>query len=72
MKLKRDTRNYKTTSSTGCKIERVDMNGNAMKSFETIAKAADEEKICPAKMSRSIKGKIMFGTGESQYYYVKK
>jgi hypothetical protein len=48
------------------------MNGNAMKSFETIAKAADEEKICPAKMSRSIKGKIMFGTGESQYYYVKK
>ena len=72
MKLKRDTRNYKTTSSTGCKIDRVDLNGNAMKSFETIAKAAEEEKICPAKMSRSIKGKVMFGTGDSQYYYVKK
>ena len=72
MKLKRDVRNYKTTSSTGCKIERVDMNGNVIKSFETIAKAAEEEKICPAKMSRSVKGKVMFGTGDLQYYYMKK
>lgn len=71
MKLKRDIRNYKTTSSTGCKIDRVDINRNVMKSFETIAKAAEEEKICPAKMSRSIKGKIMFGTGDGQYYYIK-
>ena len=61
MKLKRDTRIYKTTSSTGCKIERVDMKGNHMKSFETIAKAAVEEKMCPAKMSRSVKDKVIFG-----------
>ena len=71
MKLKRDTRIYKTTSSTGCKIERVDMNGNSMKSFETIAKAAEEEQMCAAKMSRSVKAKVIFGSGENQYYYVK-
>jgi T5orf172 domain len=71
LKLKRDTRIYKTTSSTGCNIERVDMNGNSMKSFETIAKAAEEEKMCAAKMSRSVKAKVIFGSGENQYYYVK-
>ena len=71
MKLKRETCIYKTTSSTGCKIERVDMKGNHMKSFETIAKAAVEEKMCPAKMSRSVKDKVIFGTGDDQYYYIK-
>ena len=56
----------KTTSSTGKKVEKIDINtGGIINTWETIAKAAADEKMAPSKMSQSCKNKIMFG----DYYY---
>ena len=51
----------KTTSSTGKKVEKrmVDTN-ELLGTWDTIAKAAEAEKICAAKMSRSIKNRVVF------------
>lgn len=65
--LKKDMENHKTTSSTGKKVEKRDYKTNELLgTWETISKAAETEKICAAKMSRSIKNKIIFN---NDYYY---
>ena len=56
----------KTTSSTGKKVEKIDIKtGGVINTWETIAKAAADEKIAPSKMSQSCKNEVMFG----DYYY---
>jgi prophage antirepressor-like protein len=65
--LKNQTNNVKKTSSTGKKVEkRLIESDQLIGTWETIAKAADSEKICAAKMSRSIKNKILYN---NEYYY---
>jgi hypothetical protein len=52
---------------TGKKVEKVDNNTEiVLRTWETIAKSAEDEKISAAKMSRSIKNKIIFN---NDYYY---
>ncbi len=56
----------KTTSSTGKKVEKIDnKTGLVLRTWETIAKAGEDENMSASKMSRSIKNKIMYG----DYYY---
>lgn len=65
--LKKDADQYKTTSSTGKRVEKRHIKTNELLGkWETIAKAAEHEKMCAAKMSRSIKNKIVFN---DDYYY---
>ena len=67
IQLKNDEPRYKTTSSTGKKVEKVDNKTEiVLRTWETIAKAAEDEKISAAKMSRSIKNKTIFN---DDYYY---
>jgi hypothetical protein len=65
--LKSEEHKHKTTSSTGKTVEKRDMANNALLGkWETIAKAAEAEKISAAKMSRSIKNKVTFN---DDYFY---
>ena len=67
LSLNTQTQHIKRTSTTGKKVEkRLLENNELIGTWETIAKAADYEKICAAKMSRSIKNKIIFN---GEYYY---
>jgi phage anti-repressor protein len=65
--LKRDMDSVRTTSSTGKKVEKrmVDTN-ELLGTWDTIAKAAEAEAVCAAKMSRSIKNRVVFG---GDYYF---
>ena len=64
--LKNDD-NYKKTSSTGKKVEKRELETNQIiGTWETIAKAADYEKISSTKMSHSIKNNKIFN---NDYYY---
>jgi len=55
------------TSSTGKKVEkRMVNNDHSIGTWDTIAKAAEAEKMSAAKMSRSIKNKTIF---DNDYYY---
>jgi hypothetical protein len=65
--LKRDMDSVRTTSSTGKKVEKrmVDTN-ELLGTWDTIAKAAEAEAVCAAKMSRSIKNRVIFG---GDYYF---
>jgi hypothetical protein len=68
--LKVDEYKHKTTSSTGKKVEKIEKNtGEILGTWETIAKAAEAENISAAKMSRSIKNKIIYN---NDYYYITK
>ena len=61
-----DEYEYKVTSSTGKKVDKVCLKTNqVLNSWTTIAKAAMTENISPAKMSRSIKNKIIY----NDYFY---
>ena len=65
--LKKDTERHRYTSSTGKKVEKRSKNGDLLLgTWETIAKAAEIEKMCAAKMSRSIKNKVIFN---DDYYF---
>jgi len=65
--LKIDEYKHKNTSSTGKKVEKIEVKtGIILCSWDTIAKAAEAENISAAKMSRSIKNKIVFN---EDYYY---
>ena len=65
--LKKEVDRHRTTSSTGKKVEKRSKNGNLLLgTWETIAKAAEAEKICAAKMSRCIKDGRLFN---DDYYY---
>uniref|UniRef100_A0A6C0JN03 MSV199 domain-containing protein n=1 Tax=viral metagenome TaxID=1070528 RepID=A0A6C0JN03_9ZZZZ len=66
LSLKRDVDKHKTSSSTGKKVEKREVKtNNLIGTWETIAKAAEAENIGSAKMSRSIKNKVVF----NDYYY---
>jgi len=68
--LKVDEYKHKITSSTGKKVEKIEVNtGQILGTWETIAKAAEAENISAAKMSRSVKNKIIYN---NDYYYIKK
>ena len=59
--LKKDEYKHKTTSSTGKKVEKVEIKSNQiLGTWDTIAKAAQNEGICTSKMSTSIKNKVVF------------
>jgi len=64
--LKKDVDKYKTTSSTGKKVEKRDKSNNLIGTWETIAKAAQSENFSAPKMSRSIKNKTIFN---DDYHY---
>jgi phage anti-repressor protein len=66
--LKKDnSNNHKTTSSTGKKVEKRSKNGDfLLGTWESIARAAEAEKCCSAKMSRSIKECKIFN---NDYYF---
>ena len=65
--LKSEDNIYKNTSSTGKKVNKIQVStGYNLGSWDTIAKAAQIENISPAKMSRSIKAKTVF---KEDYYY---
>jgi phage anti-repressor protein len=70
IRLKREVK-YQRKSSTGCEVLKKDANNQVLCRFDTIAKAAETEAICAAKMSRSIKNKTMFGMGDQKYFYEK-
>lgn len=56
----------KKTSSTAKRIEKRDSNDNIICSWSTIAKAAEAEGICAAKMSRLVKSRSLY----NDCYYV--
>ena len=59
--------NVKRTSSTGKSVEKRNSKTHMLIcTWNTIAKAAEDEKICSAKLSRSIKAKTIFN---DEYYY---
>jgi prophage antirepressor-like protein len=65
--LKKDVYINKSESSTGKRVEKRDVKSNHLiAQWKTIAKAAESEKMCSAKMSRSIKNKTVFN---NDYYY---
>jgi phage anti-repressor protein len=65
--LKADEYKHKTTSSTGKIVEKMDVKtGQVLRTWDTIAKAAEDEGFSAAKMSRSIKNKTIFN---DDYYY---
>jgi len=65
--LKRDMDSVRTTSSTGKKVEKRMMDTNELLgTWDTIAKAAEAEAVCAAKMSRSIKNRVVF---QGDYYF---
>jgi|UniRef100_A0A6C0HTM2 phage anti-repressor protein len=66
LSLKKDIDNHRKTSSTGKKIQKYSIKGDLLGTWESIAKAAESEKICAAKMSRSVKNKVVFN---NDYYY---
>jgi hypothetical protein len=59
--LKCDEPKHKTTSSTGKTVEKRTLKDNILlDKWETIAKAAESEKMCASKMSRSIKKRTTY------------
>ena len=57
---------HKTTSSTGKKIQKVCIKTNiVLNTWDTIIKAATDEKMSAATMSRNVKNKTMF----DEYFY---
>jgi hypothetical protein len=65
--LQDDEYQHKKTSSTGKKVQKVcAKTSNVLNTWETILKAATDEKMSAATMSRNVKNKIMF----DGYYYI--
>jgi hypothetical protein len=61
LSLKTDIYKHKVTSSTGKKVEKVEIiSGIVLNTWDTIAKAAEFENISAAKMSRSIKHNLQY------------
>jgi hypothetical protein len=64
--LKCDEYKHKNTSSTGKKINKIEVSsGQILGTWDTIAKAAEYEKMSATKMSNSVKNKTVF----KDYYY---
>jgi hypothetical protein len=66
LSLKQPHYKLKLVSSTGKKVYKKELKTNQVLAiWDSIAKAAECEQFCPAKMSRSIKNKVVF----NDYYY---
>jgi hypothetical protein len=66
LSLKQSDYKPKVISSTGKKVYKKEVKTNQVLAiWDSIAKAAEFEQFCPAKMSRSIKNKVVF----NDYYY---
>jgi len=59
--MKNSMEKPKIPSSTGKKIEKRDKDGHILGKWDTIAQAALAENLSTARMSRSVKGKTMYG-----------
>lgn len=68
--LKHETK-LQRKSSTGCKVKKLTNDGHLITEYDTIAKAAESEGWCTAKMSRAIKSKTIFGTAPNTYFFEK-
>lgn len=70
LSLKQDDEyQHKTTSSTGKKVQKICTTSNQiLNTWETILKAATDEKMCAATMSRNVKSETKF---DGYYYSVK-
>ena len=67
IQLKSDEPRYKTTSSTGKKVEKVDNKTKiVLRTWETIAKAAEDENMSKTKMSVSVKKETVYN---DDYFY---
>lgn len=67
IQLKSDEPRYKKTSSTGKKVEKVDNKTKiVLRTWETIAKAAEDENMSSERMSRSIKKETVYN---DDYFY---
>jgi prophage antirepressor-like protein len=62
---------YHRKSSTGCRVQRRDLQDNILNNYDTIAKAALVENICAAKMSRWIRDRTINKCDSGEYYYCK-
>ena len=71
IKLKKDVTQQRK-SSTGAIVEKINENNEVLTTFDSIARAAEYEKMCAAKMSRAIKNKTIFSGEGGEYYYSKK
>ena len=67
IQLKSDEPRYKKTSSTGKKVEKVDNKTKiVLRTWETIAKASEDEKMTSERMSRSVKNETVYN---DDYFY---
>ena len=67
IQLKSDEPRYKATSSTGKKVEKVDNKTKiVLRTWETIAKAAEDENMSKTKMSVSVKNETVYN---DDYFY---
>ena len=67
LSLKQNEYKPKLISSTGKKVYKIDIKSRqVLNTWDTIAKAAEQEQISAAKMSRSVKNKVVFN---EDYYY---
>lgn len=67
IQLKSDEPRYKATSSTGKKVEKVDNKTKiVLRTWETIAKAAEDENMSASKMSVSVKNETVYN---DDYFY---
>ena len=58
-------------SSTGCKVEKRDLQENILTIYESIKKTAEVEKISKVKISHSIKNRIVINGEYGDYYFCK-
>lgn len=58
-------------SSTGCEVEKRDLQENILTTYDAIGKAAIVEKVGAAKMSRYIRDKIVINGEYGDYYFTK-
>ena len=67
LSLKQNEYKPKLISSTGKKVYKIDIKSRqVLNTWDTIAKAAEQEQMSAAKMSRSVKNKVVFN---EDYYY---
>jgi hypothetical protein len=67
LSLKQNEYKPKLISSTGKKVYKIDVKTRqVLNTWDTIAKAAEQEQLSTAKMSRSVKSKVVFN---DDYYY---
>lgn len=67
IQLKSNENHHRKSSSTAKKIEKRDKDGNFLKAWTTIAKAAEDEGMGAATMSRCVKNKKILEDGS---YYI--